>query len=30
LPRLRAYLARDLRESVLSPFALWYEKHLNP
>jgi tRNA threonylcarbamoyl adenosine modification protein YjeE len=30
LPRLRAYLARDLRESVLSPFALWYEKHLSP
>jgi aminoglycoside/choline kinase family phosphotransferase len=30
LPRLRAYLLRDLRESVLSPFALWYEKHLSP
>jgi tRNA threonylcarbamoyl adenosine modification protein YjeE len=30
LPRLRAYLSRDLRESVLSPFALWYERHLSP
>jgi aminoglycoside/choline kinase family phosphotransferase len=30
LPRLRAYLARDLRESVLSPFAVWYERHLSP
>jgi tRNA threonylcarbamoyl adenosine modification protein YjeE len=30
LPRLRAYLLRDLRESVLSFFALWYERHLSP
>jgi tRNA threonylcarbamoyl adenosine modification protein YjeE len=29
LPRLRAYLSRHLRESVLSPFALWYERHLS-
>jgi tRNA threonylcarbamoyl adenosine modification protein YjeE len=30
LPRLRAYLARDLRAPVLSPLALWYERHLTP
>jgi len=30
LPRLRAYLARALSHPVLSPFALWYEKHLPP
>ncbi|HVY19235.1 MAG TPA: tRNA (adenosine(37)-N6)-threonylcarbamoyltransferase complex ATPase subunit type 1 TsaE [Bauldia sp.] len=29
LPRLRAYLVRHLRLAVLSPFALWYEKHLS-
>ncbi|MEJ0011453.1 MAG: tRNA (adenosine(37)-N6)-threonylcarbamoyltransferase complex ATPase subunit type 1 TsaE [Bauldia sp.] len=29
LPRLRAYLARSLAAPVLSPFALWYEKHLS-
>ncbi len=30
LPRLRAYLSRDLRAPVLSPFAVWYERHLSP
>jgi tRNA threonylcarbamoyl adenosine modification protein YjeE len=30
LPRLRAYLSRALRDPVLSPFALWYERHLSP
>jgi tRNA threonylcarbamoyl adenosine modification protein YjeE len=30
LPRLRAYLLRDFSEPVLSPFALWYERHLSP
>ncbi|HVZ14901.1 MAG TPA: tRNA (adenosine(37)-N6)-threonylcarbamoyltransferase complex ATPase subunit type 1 TsaE, partial [Bauldia sp.] len=28
LPRLRAYLSTALTEPVLSPFALWYEKHV--
>ncbi len=28
LPRLRAYLSTALAEPVLSPFALWYEKHV--
>ncbi|MEO8669377.1 MAG: phosphotransferase, partial [Bauldia sp.] len=30
LRRLRAYLARAVSHPVLSPFALWYEKHLPP
>jgi tRNA threonylcarbamoyl adenosine modification protein YjeE len=30
LPRLRAYLARALSHPVLSPLAVWYERHLPP
>ncbi len=30
LPRLRAYLARSLAHPVLSPLAVWYERHLPP
>ena len=30
LPRLRAYLARALLHPVLSPLAVWYERHLPP
>jgi aminoglycoside/choline kinase family phosphotransferase len=30
LPRLRAYLARALPHPVLSPLAVWYERHLPP
>ena len=30
LSRLRAYLRRALSHPVLSPFAVWYERHLPP